>query len=547
MPILKALINRKKQVLAYTLFTFLSLSLLYSVVSLWINYNSNLVKGQEMLKRNQYFVQSVGTVVTSRLTRIVSDVLYIKDSFESIDNDEDPQHRNNEILKQWLIFSERKKVYDQIRYIDSDGFEILRVDYKDGVAHVISNEQLQNKSDRYYFKDAIHLPENHIYISCLDLNMENGKIENPIKPMIRLAIPVYNAGRQSQGLIVLNYLGSDLLQQIKNIVANNSGAFYMLNADGYWLFNSEDSNKDWAFMYQDLASETFSKYYPEEWESIQQSNTGTIITGNGAFVYNKVFASKAYEVDSEGYPLTLGSGDWYIVSHTDKNSESGIFIHNTIWSVLQTTLSNEYYIYIMILLISFVIAVLIGMTKLEQDKIKYHSEYDAMTGALNRRAGLEIINRMYITNSEKRCQISICFMDINGLKEINDFLGHEMGDELIRSVISTVKTVIRENDIIVRMGGDEFLIVFEGLEEQQSEVIWSRIVSCFEEINKNENRDYLISVSHGIEVYRCNASQYIDSIINSADAKMYTEKRMIKKDLQVIRRLMTENNASGNA
>lgn len=537
MTIMKVLFAKKKQVLAYTLFSFLCLSLLYTFVSFLIHYNVNLVKGQEILKRNQYFVQSIGTSVTSRLSRIISDVLFIKDSFESIDRDEEPQHRHDEVIKQWLIFSEHKKVYDQIRYLDSDGSEIMRVDYDEGVARMIPQDQLQNKKDRYYFKDAIHLPENHIYISCLDLNIENGQIETPIKPMIRLAIPIYNSDRQSQGLIVLNYLGDDLLQQVKNIAENNSGAFYMMNTDGYWLINSEDSNKDWAFMYPDMVSETFQKYYPAEWEAIQQGNAGTVVTENGAFVFGRVFASKAYEVDNNGYPLTLGSGDWYIVSHVDQNSESGLLIRNTVWSVLRTIIGTEFYIYIMILLISLVIAVLISITKTEQDKIKYHSEYDAMTGALNRRAGLERISKSYITNLDTRCQISICFIDINGLKEINDILGHECGDELIRSVVTTVKSVIREKDIVVRMGGDEFLIAFEGLDEQQSEAIWKRIVSRFEEINQNENRDYLISVSHGIETYHCNASQYIDSIINSADAKMYDEKHLIKKDLQVIRRL----------
>ena len=60
-------------------------------------------------------------------------------------------------------------------------------------------------------------------------------------------------------------------------------------------------------------------------------------------------------------------------------------------------------------------------------------------------------------------------------------------------------------------------------------------MEAYENINHNENRPYVISVSHGIEIYHCNSNMVLDTIVNQADAKMYEEKRELKKNLHVVR------------
>ena len=198
-------------------------------------------------------------------------------------------------------------------------------------------------------------------------------------------------------------------------------------------------------------------------------------------------------------------------------------------------IKNSYYLYIFMLLISIIISVLVAINKNEKDEIKYFSEYDVMTGVYNRRAGFEKLSQLYKNIGKVNCVISICFIDINGLKEVNDALGHEAGDELILSVIAGIKKNIRNLDFVARLGGDEFLIIFEGLNESEAEEVWKRIIKEYKEVNKTENRRYLISASHGIEVFGCDSNQFIDEIVNKADEKMYNEKREIKKNLKVLR------------
>lgn len=84
---------------------------------------------------------------------------------------------------------EETQIYDQLRFIDPQGMEQVRVDLRDDGGVVIADEDLQDKSGRYFFQEAMRLPKGSIYMSPLDLNIEHGQVERPYKPMLRLAPP----------------------------------------------------------------------------------------------------------------------------------------------------------------------------------------------------------------------------------------------------------------------------------------------------------------------------------------------------------------------
>jgi diguanylate cyclase (GGDEF)-like protein len=129
--------------------------------------------------------------------------------------------------------------------------------------------------------------------------------------------------------------------------------------------------------------------------------------------------------------------------------------------------------------------------------------------------------------------MSLCFIDINGLKEVNDTLGHKFGDELIVSVVEGIRQEIREEDFIIRLGGDEFLIVFKGIGRDMSEKVWERINQRYQVINSHEERPYVISASHGIAEYDSDEKSEVDLLIKYADDEMYSEKKYIKEELKI--------------
>lgn len=182
---------------------------------------------------------------------------------------------------------------------------------------------------------------------------------------------------------------------------------------------------------------------------------------------------------------------------------------------------------------------------LQTDEISEMTQYfnemmvDHLTQTLSRRSGLAKLNQMLRRDNRRAVKLSLCFLDINGLKTVNDYLGHKYGDELIVSVAEGIKDEIRDGDFVIRMGGDEFLVVFDGIDQVNAENIWTRILDRYQCINDQELRPYQISVSHGIVEYdHCEKSE-VDLLIKRADDKMYLEKKYFKEalNIQVIRQI----------
>lgn len=524
----------KKTFFQYMLFVFLLFSMVFFSISSLLQYKLNESKKNELLNSEQRLVDVENKTINNKINKITSDILYISDCLRMYDKGDGDY---SEIEKQWLAFSNRKKSYDQIRFIDVAGNEVVRVNQKNDGAVLVKKEDLQNKKDRYYFTETIKLGKKQIYISMLDLNVENNIIEEPIKPMLRVSMPYYNQEGKLKGIAILNYAAEDMLEQVKEVSSSRNGDIFMLNADGYWIYDSKNSSNEWSFMYENKANVSFSNHYPKEWKSIKNNKSGYEISSNGVFIYSNSITSQVFEIDNSEYSLVLGSGDWSLVSYLSSETQNGKLFTENLGLMLTGIMKNNFIWYTLIFVFSIIIATLVSINKSERERIKYFSEYDVMTEVYNRRAGLEKLTQLYKDMSKNNCEISICFIDINGLKEINDALGHESGDELILSVINGIKKCIRNNDFVARLGGDEFLIIFEGLDERKAEEIWGRIIDEYAIVNENENRSYLISVSHGIETFRCDSNKYIDAIVNRADEKMYDEKRRIKKDLKVLRNI----------
>lgn len=95
--------------------------------------------------------------------------------------------------------------------------EIAGVDSNGERSEIISRERLQDKSDRYYWTDSVKYPEGECYVSPLDFNVEWGKIEIPLKPVVRIATPVFDGEHANRGIIIINLYGSYIIEQIQKM------------------------------------------------------------------------------------------------------------------------------------------------------------------------------------------------------------------------------------------------------------------------------------------------------------------------------------------
>lgn len=160
-----------------------------------------------------------------------------------------------------------------------------------------------------------------------------------------------------------------------------------------------------------------------------------------------------------------------------------------------------------------------------QNKIIRYAKYDVLTGCYNRRFGIDKLERN-IKNINEKEKLTICFADVNNLKVINDTYGHILGDELLKNVAVILKEGIRKDDYVIRLGGDEFLVVLPKTSIENSKEIISEINKKVKEFNKKENKEYLISIAIGNKEYKKGYS--VDYFIDLADQEMYRKKQEIK-------------------
>ncbi|MGM0602703.1 MAG: diguanylate cyclase [Bacillota bacterium] len=166
----------------------------------------------------------------------------------------------------------------------------------------------------------------------------------------------------------------------------------------------------------------------------------------------------------------------------------------------------------------------ISERKKAENKLKKFASTDILTEVLNRRAGIDYLQKQMEIAEEREEELSIFFLDVDGLKRINDRYGHLEGDELLKSVGNILQKSLRQHDAVIRLGGDEFLVVMPGTDRKSSEKIWERIAENFKKENKENNKKYKISVSRGTAVYRKDYKLSSDQLINLADERMYKEK-----------------------
>ena len=164
-----------------------------------------------------------------------------------------------------------------------------------------------------------------------------------------------------------------------------------------------------------------------------------------------------------------------------------------------------------------------------QLELNRKATYDSLTGTYNRRMILQILGQNIKLAKRQHTHVSVCFIDVDKLKYINDHLGHKIGDSLLVNVTKIIKENIREVDSLARMGGDEFLIVFPNCAKEKAEEIWQRILEDFKKFNE-ENKFYSIEVSHGISQFDMIHIKNVDELITEADEKMYKEKNRKREE-----------------
>jgi diguanylate cyclase (GGDEF)-like protein/PAS domain S-box-containing protein len=171
----------------------------------------------------------------------------------------------------------------------------------------------------------------------------------------------------------------------------------------------------------------------------------------------------------------------------------------------------------------------ISERKKTEEKLEKLTRTDSLTGCYNRRYCLELLDRQMKLSRRSQSRLLLAFLDIDKFKTINDTFGHDEGDRVLKEAVGLFQSTLREVDIICRMGGDEFLLIFPDSSLQEASLIRNRLEEELLQLNREIKKDYNIQFSMGFSEYVPEKPKPLDELIAIADQRMYEEKKKNKE------------------
>jgi diguanylate cyclase (GGDEF)-like protein len=492
-------------------------------------YRSEINTQLASLKKQEAFsVELQSRAIEDIFHAILGDLFFLKEQNELQEyfSTGDPSHLDK-VADEYISLSGQKKIYDQIRFIDEDGIEIVRVNYKHGNPDRVPKNKLQSKGNRNYFKDCFKLGRKEVFISPFDLNIEHGKIEKPYKPMIHIGSPVFDSKGVKRGIVLLNYLGNNLLMKIVDLEGVSEGQTMMLNSEGYWLL-SRNNEQEWGFVFQNEEM-SFSRLHKDIWEEIISKKNGQINTPEGIFTFKTVYplkydnSSKKRVQEVNGNIQITSSSDeykWHLVS----------FVPSYIIDSYSESLLNKLFpfgiaVFLLISNWSWLITFAITKRRVFQERLREMALFDSLTGLPNRRVFFDRLHIIIEQSKRYDAMFALLYIDLDGFKIINDTFGHEAGDELLCEVANVLKRSLRKSDTVARLGGDEFAVILVGIKNAGgADVAAKKILSSISKPIALTEGIGKIGASIGISIFPSDSDDP-EILIRIADKCMYESKQ----------------------
>jgi len=410
-------------------------------------------------------------LIGSNFKSVVSDLMILSESpaLQKVFDNDMPDSLEK-VSQLFLSFSEKKRIYDQIRFIDEKGMEIVRINFNNGIPNIVPEEQLQNKAQRYYFKDTVKLQQGEVFISPLDLNMEQGKIEQPLKPMIRFGTPVFDSNGQKSGVILINYLATNLIKILDQIYSHPFSYSMLLNSEGYW-FKGRTPDEEWGFMYEDRKHRTFANIFPEAWQEISKADSGQFHSANGVFTFVTVYPLL------EGWGSSTGSGKAFKPSKTSVKYDEYywkivLYVTPGLLSKMSKNILYELLLWYagvigLLVIISLLWGYTITIRKMASEEIKTKNiQLEGLSAKLAKYLSPQVYDSIFSGKKEVRVEtdrkkLTVFFSDIKDFTELTDNMEAEELSSLLNDYLNEMsKIALRYGGTIDKFMGDSIMMFF---------------------------------------------------------------------------------------
>ena len=152
----------------YSIISFLLIFILSFLVLFFIEKEVRTTRIEELKSQEQRVVKLENDFLGRELSMLLSDLHYLHHAYQ---NDLFETNDYSKVTANWVEFSTQRRIYDQIRFLDANGDEKIRVNFDNNKGYSVPEKDLQNKKNRYYFTETVKLNEESVYISPLDLNI----------------------------------------------------------------------------------------------------------------------------------------------------------------------------------------------------------------------------------------------------------------------------------------------------------------------------------------------------------------------------------------
>lgn len=425
--------------------------------------------------------------------------------------------------------------FDQIRLLNNSGHEQIRVNLVDAIGTLVPDEELQDKSERYYFRATQKMPLGQIYVSVMDLNVEQGILELPYKPTLRFSTPLKDSQGNPAGVLVINYLAKGMLVRFRQLMkqrADNQGM--LLDNYGFWL-SSRDPEREWG---GDLnkPEQNFAKLFPEVWSEVISNYSGVFETKDGIYRYHNLeplnfVDNQPAHFRIDHHPIisaeSFANTDWKLVILLPREL---INSHSFMYQPLGQILLGLFMLLIAglsLLGAGFTLQWQLRKQKEQQVKatLEKQARIDELTGISNRRSFYELGQMEVKRALRQKAPLATLMIDADHFKKVNDTYGHAVGDLVLKDLTKTISKTLREIDLLGRVGGEEFAVLLPQTSLTQAQEVAERIRKALEErkvpIPKGEDVTYTVSI--GLAMLSEQEDQ-LDKLLQKADTALYQAK-----------------------
>ncbi len=405
-----------------------------------------------------------------------------------------------------------KSVIDNLYLIDAQGRIVISHD---------AATQGRSTRDRDYFQSLSSTRTDSLYISSVERGLVTGKFH------FRIARRISKSDGSFGGMVLATMQPDAFANYFERIGDSNLSMVSMLGSEDHRVRARipRPTDDQWDV---EMASPLWAQLKQQPQGNFSDRSTGEGLEREG--YYQKV----------KDFPLVI------VVSFGEAE------VQKLAAGRFELFLSAGLAVLIFVLMLSVTLTiVLLDHERIAQShlqlsalnkQVRDQAMFDALTGLPSRHSFFEFFARDLSLDRRNNRSVALLFLDLDGFKKVNDVLGHACGDEVLKTVATRWRSLVRATDTVARLGGDEFAVIISDLEDHLSlNRIGAKLIQALnEKIALSEGRFAHVGVSIGAAVYPDNALE-MDTLLAAADDAMYRSKQSGKNAMRISEAVVSDS------